>query len=589
MDRTKLNVALAEQKLVNEEKLEQLEKEYSQSQRQAASWDEFLVGKKALSEDQLLKAKAEVFGVPVVNLRDETISADVLNIVPEPIARRHGVISFSKAKDELHLAMLDPDDLQTREFIQKKTGLKIKTFLMGKASLEHGLSKYHSSLEKEIKHLFAPGSGEGLKTEATGESADQNDELAKMAEEIPVIRVVDTLLEYAVFEKASDIHIELQDNQLIVRYRIDGVLHDVMTLPKVIHAALVARIKVLSNLKIDEHRLPQDGRFKIQKEGYNFSLRVSTIPVFDGEKVVIRLLDESSKAMALEDLGFQASALDVIQRNVKKPHGMFLVTGPTGSGKSTTLYTMLSLLNTKGVNISTIEDPVEYRIVGTNQMQVSPKIGLTFALGLRSLLRQDPNIIMIGEIRDKETAEEAVHAAMTGHVVFSTLHTNSAAAALPRLLDIGVEPYLIASTMNAVLAQRLVRVICKDCKTEMKLDEAADSSLQKQFHFDRLARALEREGLVQKGSKLRGFRDLPYFRGEGCDKCNRTGYRGRMGIHEVLEVTPEIGTMIMERKTSQEIQNYAEEQGMVTLWEDGFIKATQGVTTVEEILRVSKE
>jgi type IV pilus assembly protein PilB len=398
---------------------------------------------------------------------------------------------------------------------------------------------------------------------------------------------VDTLLEYAVFEKASDIHIEPQENAVIVRYRIDGVLHDVMTLPKVIQAAIVARIKVLTNLKIDEHRLPQDGRFKIEKDGYKFSLRVSTIPIFDGEKVVIRLLDETAKALSLEDLGFEKTGFDVIMRNVKKPHGMLLVTGPTGSGKSTTLYTVLSMLNTKNVNISTIEDPVEYRIVGANQMQVNPKIGLTFALGLRALLRQDPNIIMIGEVRDKETAEEAVHAAMTGHIVFSTLHTNSAAAALPRLLDIGVEPFLIASTINAVLAQRLVRVICKDCKTEVKMDEVTLESLGKLFHLDKLLPVMTREGIVP--AKIKSLTELKFYKGQGCDKCGHSGYKGRLGIHEVLEVTPQVADMIMERKSSQEIQDQAEKEGMILMWEDGFIKAVKGITSIDEILRVSKE
>ena len=356
---------------------------------------------------------------------------------------------------------------------------------------------------------------------------------------------------------------------------------------KVIQAAIVARIKVLSNLKIDEHRLPQDGRFKVEKDGYKFSLRVSTIPIFDGEKVVIRLLEESARAATLEDLGFRPENIDIINRNVKKPHGMILVTGPTGSGKSTTLYTVLSMLNTKMVNISTIEDPVEYRIVGANQMQVNPKISLTFALGLRALLRQDPNIIMIGEIRDRETAEEAVHAAMTGHIVFSTLHTNTSSGALPRLLDIGVEPYLIASTINAVMAQRLVRVICPDCKAETKLDTGLVETLDKQFHMEKLMTILEKYKVISGKAKSVG--DIKFYKGAGCDKCNNTGYRGRMGIHEILEMTQEISGMIMQHKSAQDIQDEAESHGMVLMWEDGFIKAVQGMTTVDEIIRVSKE
>ncbi len=585
MDAKQLNAALKQKKLLSEDKIKVLEKE-KLTLKTSTTWEDFLLEKKVVSEEDLLKLKSEMLTIEVADLKNVQIPQDVLNLVPEPIAHRHKVISFAKTKESLSLAMMDPEDIQTRDFIQKKTGLKIQTFLIGKSSLDVGLSKYHSSLEKEIKHLFTPEGKsvtEGAKAE--GESAD--DSLKKMAEEIPVIRVVDTLLEYAVFEKASDIHIEPQESAVTVRYRIDGVLHDVMTLPKVIQAAIVARVKVLANLKIDEHRLPQDGRFKVEKDGFKFSLRVSTIPIFDGEKVVIRLLDESAKAQSLEDLGFEKSAYDIINRNIKKPHGMLLITGPTGSGKSTTLYTVLSMLNTKNVNISTIEDPVEYRIAGTNQMQVNPKIGLTFSLGLRALLRQDPNIIMIGEIRDKETAEEAVHAAMTGHVVFSTLHTNTAAGALPRLLDIGVEAYLIASTVNAVLAQRLVRVICKDCKTQIEIDDATYDSLSKLFHLEKLMPVLVREGVAP--AKAKTFKDLVFYKGKGCDKCNNSGYKGRMGIHEILEVTPEIGDMIMQHKSAQEIQEQAEKNGMVLMWEDGFIKAIKGITSVDEILRVSKE
>lgn len=585
MDKQQLNTALKQKKILGEDKIAVLEKELTQVKTPTA-WEDFLVEKKAITEPQLLELKSALLNVPVIDLTSQQIPQDVLNLVPEPIAHRHQVISFAKTKEELSLAMTDPEDIQTREFIQKKTGLKIKTFLIGKTSLDFGLSKYHSSLEKEIKHLFTPEGKpitEGAK--AIGESAD--DGLKKLAEEIPVIRVVDTLLEYAVFEKASDIHIEPQENSVVVRYRIDGVLHDVMTLPKVIQAAIAARIKVLSNLKIDEHRLPQDGRFKIDKDGYKFSLRVSTIPIFDGEKVVIRLLDESAKAQTLEELGFEKEAYDTIIRNIKKPHGMLLVTGPTGSGKSTTLYTVLSMLNTKSVNISTIEDPVEYRIVGANQMQVNPKIGLTFDIGLRALLRQDPNIIMIGEIRDKETAEEAVHAAMTGHIVFSTLHTNTSAGALPRLLDIGVEPYLIASTVNAVLAQRLVRAICKDCQAAIKLDEATVEALGKQFHMEKLIAVLVKAGVAP--AKTKSIKELKFYKGAGCDKCGNTGYKGRLGIHEILEVTPEVAQMIMAHKSAQEIQDEGETQGMILMWEDGFIKALKGITTIDEIVRVSKE
>jgi type IV pilus assembly protein PilB len=580
-----LNQLLKKKRVINETTLKTLNQEWSKTATKTPiAWEDFLVDKKILSEEQLLKIKSEEFNVPSVDLHDQDIQPEILNLVPEPIARRHKIISFAKNKAELSLAMIDPTDLQTREFMKKKTGLDIKIFLIGKSSLDFGLAKYHNNLEGEIKHMVRegkPDSGAGIDT------GNFDDELKKMAEEIPIIRVVDTLLEYAVIEKASDIHIEPQENSVSVRYRIDGILHDAMTLPKAIQAALVARIKVLSNLKIDEHRLPQDGRYKIEKDGYKYSLRISTIPIFDGEKVVIRLLDESTKAMTFEQLGFLPDQIDMINRNIRKPHGMLLVTGPTGSGKSTSLYAILSILNSKTVNISTIEDPVEYRIVGANQMQVNPKIGLTFALGLRALLRQDPNIIMIGEIRDKETAEEAMHAAMTGHIVLSTLHTNDASAAPPRLIDIGIEPYLIASTINAIMGQRLVRIICKDCKQTMKVDDATAGALAKQFNMEKLFKVLNREKILDK--EVNSFEDLEFFEGKGCEKCSNTGYKGRLGVHEILENTPEIQDLIVKRATTLEIQEKAEEQGMVLMWQDGFIKAVTGVTTIEEILRVTKE
>lgn len=581
-----LTKLLIENKILAEDKLSQFEKDWIPSQNNI-SWEDFLLEKKAITEAQLLEIRAKDSGVPIIDLHDQEITAEVLDLIPEPLAHRHRVISFAKTDNELSLAMTDPSDIQIKEFIKKKTGLEIKPFATSKSSLDFGLSKYHSNLEGEIQHLVDKGS-EGEDAAAETGTPNANEQLQKMAAEIPVVQVVDTLLEYAVIEKASDIHIEPQETTVAVRYRIDGVLHDVMTLPKAIQAALVARIKVLSNLKIDEHRLPQDGRFKIEKNGYKFSLRVSTIPIFDGEKVVMRLLDETTKAMSLEALGFLPSQLEIVTRNIHKPHGMLLVTGPTGSGKSTTLYAVLSILNTKNVNISTIEDPVEYRIVGANQMQVSPKIGLTFAVGLRALLRQDPNVIMIGEIRDKETAEEAMHAAMTGHIVLSTLHTNSAAASPPRLIDIGEEPYLISSTLNVVMAQRLVRLICTECKAEEKVTEDVSANLSKVFNLEKLLPAMQREGVIDE--KVKTFADITFYAGKGCEKCSNTGYKGRIGIHEILEVTPEIGELIIKHASAQEIQDLAEKQhDMVLIWQDGFIKAAKGMTTIEEILRVTKE
>ena len=554
-----------------------------EAKKKKQSVEDLLIDKKVIDEEKLNTIAANFFDVQPMDLKEKgQIPKDVLLLVPEPIARRHQVVAFAKDQDKLSLGMVDPDDLETRDAIKKKTDLIVIPFLISHGSLEYGLKQYHTSLEAEFAKIVSKQEKTG-----TGEPATVTEKLKEMAEEIPVVRVVDTLLEYAIFEKASDIHIEPQEKEVMVRYRIDGVLHDVMTLPKVIQPALIARIKVVSSLKIDEHRLPQDGRFKVQKDEYNISFRVSTIPVFDGEKVVIRLLDESAKALTLEELGFVHHNYEVIMRNVKKPHGALLVTGPTGSGKSTTLYTVLSMLNTKAVNISTIEDPIEYRIPGINQTQVNPKIGLTFAMGLRALLRQDPNVIMIGEIRDGETAEEAVHAALTGHVVLSTLHTNNSAGALPRLLDIGVEPYLIASTVNAVIGQRLTRQVCQDCKEEYKIDADFEETLRKEYNIDHLIKILIQEKVA--GPKTKSLTELSFFRGHGCDKCGDSGYRGRKGIFEVLEVTTQIQELIMKRAPTSQIQDKAIEEGMIMMWQDGFIKCLQGRTTIEEVVRVSKD
>ena len=556
------------------------------SKKKGVSIEQALLDAGVLDQNRLLEIKGNLLGVSVVDIKHQKISKEVLSLIPEPIARKHNVIAFSKEDNKLHLAMTDPDDLQIIEFIKKTTGLQVSPFLTTKENIDFGLSLYHSNIEEEFKKIMG---GESLETQTLGVAAgpNANEKLAAIAEQVPVVRIVDTLLEYAVYEKASDIHIEPQDNKVVARYRIDGILHDVMSLPKVILPAVVARIKVLSNLKIDEHRLPQDGRFKKDIGGSTVAFRVSTIPVFDGEKVVMRLLEEGIKALSLQDLGVSGRALDIVMRNIKKPHGTILVTGPTGSGKSTTLYSVLTMLNSRDVNISTIEDPVEYRIPGINQMQVLPKIGLTFAIGLRALLRQDPNIIMIGEIRDRETAEEAVHAAMTGHLVLSTLHTNSASGALPRLLDMGVEPFLIASTVNVIVAQRLVRKLCKNCMVSYNLTDEQIRELSKQFNLDELLKIMIREGIVLE--KVKSIKEILFFKGQGCEKCSSTGYKSRQGIYEVVEVSEKIGQLIMKRASAGDIQTQAVNEGSVLLWQDGFVKAHLGVTSIEEILRVSKE
>lgn len=581
-----LKKILVDGKIIKGDDFDQL---VTEAQDKKQSLANYLVVKKIIPEVRLTELLSQFLKVSVVDLTAIKIPEDVLKIIPEPIARRHQVVAFKKRGNELDLAMSDPDDLQTREFIKKKTGFVIKPFIATKTGMDSALSQYHNSLKAEFQKILTSKKG-GMAVSKTGKTQSESegeDDLKKMAEEVPVVRVVDTLLEYAIFEGASDIHIEPQEKEVVVRYRIDGILHDVMTLPKVIQPALVARLKVLASLKIDEHRLPQDGRFKIQSNEYNISFRVSTIPIFDGEKIVLRLLDEGAKALTFEQLGFARTSLEIIKRNLTRPHGMTLITGPTGSGKSTTLYTFLTKLNTKGVNISTIEDPIEYRIPGVNQMQVNPKISLTFAMGLRALLRQDPNIIMIGEIRDLETSEEAVHAAMTGHIVLSTLHTNNAAGAIPRLLDMGVEPYLIASTLNTVVGQRLVRQICKECKKAIRLEEKTVQSLGKDFDLENLLEVMKREGVLEK--KFKRLEDMEFFEGQGCEKCGHTGYKGRMGIYEVMDVTAEIANAIMSRATTAQIQSQAVKENMVLMWQDGFIKANMGLTTIAEVLRVSKE
>jgi type IV pilus assembly protein PilB len=375
-----------------------------------------------------------------------------------------------------------------------------------------------------------------------------------------------------------------------VRYRIDGILHDAMSLPKQTLPGIIARIKVLSNLKLDEHRLPQDGRFKIEKEDYKISFRVSVLPVFDGEKVVMRLLDESAKGLTLEKMGLWGRALEIVHKEIKRPNGMILVTGPTGSGKTTTLYTIMDIINTPEVNISTVEDPVEYRMPRINQTQVNSKIGMTFAAALRSLLRQDPDILMVGEIRDKETLEIAIHSAMTGHLVLSTLHTNSAAGALPRMLDMGAEPFLVASTTNVIVAQRLVRKICSECRMEYSLSEKEIKILSANFKMDEILEFMKNtevlKGKIKTSDKLSSIK---FFKAKGCEQCNHEGYHGRVGIYEVLEVDPDIQKLITERTSADGIEKRAKEKEMVTMIEDGFVKAAQGVTTIEEILRVTKE
>jgi len=547
---------------------------------------DLLVEKKLISEIQLRKLYAYIIGVPFVDLKRELIPTAVLQLIPEPIAKKYKVVAFEKGDTDLKVAMLNPEDIQTIDFIRKKTGLKIIICLTTEESIISVLRQYEKSLKAEFGDIIEKKAAEISEGDIAAVSSD---DLEKAAQGMPIIRIVDTLVKHAILQGASDIHIEPDEKEVRVRYRIDGILHDAMTLPKQVKDGMLARIKVLANLKLDEHRVPQDGRFKVEKEGMKISFRVSILPIFDGEKVVMRLLDETAKGLTLEQMGLYGNGLEIIHRQIKKPNGMILVTGPTGSGKTTTLYTIMDILNQPEVNISTVEDPVEYRMPRINQTQIYPKVGLTFASGLRSLLRQDPDIIMVGEIRDTETMEMAIHAAMTGHLVLSTLHTNSAAGTLPRLIDMGAEPFLVASTLNAVMAQRLVRKICPDCAQEYKMDKNILKNFQDDFDMEKILNAIKRSGLVKDKVKEKdGWEDIILHRSKGCDQCSG-GYKGRLGIFEVLEVDDDLGKMISQKSSSDEIEKKAVEKGMLTMAEDGFVKAIQGITSVEEILRVTKE
>jgi len=546
-----------------------------------------LVNKGAISEDDLRRMQAYILGIPFVDLKNLHIDFAILSQIPEPIARNHNIVAFKKEGDTLEVAMLDTDDLAAISFIKKKTGFKILSRLTDNESIKNTLLQYQKSLKAEFGDLIQQEAGSltTIPEKGEGEEGEQSEkDLKKLAEDVPVIRIVDTLLKHAILQGASDIHIEPQEAQVIVRYRIDGLLRDAMTLPKNVGPSISARIKVLSNLKLDEKRLPQDGRFKIELNSERVSFRVSTLPTYYGEKVVMRVLRENGAGLTLEALGFHGEGLERIHEATKLANGMILTTGPTGSGKTTTLYTVLDILNTPDVNISTVEDPIEYQMKRVNQTQVKPEIGLTFANGLRSLVRQDPDIIMVGEIRDNETASLAINAALTGHLVLSTLHTNSAAGAIPRLIDMKIEPFLLVSTLNVIIAQRLIRKLAKE-KEKHLLTKAEIDQLAKIVDLDRVLAVLQAEKIVDKKAK---WDTIPFYRPKPSKDAD-DGYSGRVGIHEVLKVSSTIKDMVMKGETSDALEKQAKAEGMSTMIEDGVFKAAQGLTTIEEVLRVISE
>ncbi len=572
-----LKAFLLDAGLVNEA---QFREAYKKAEKTNQKIGDVLVSQNLISQEKLIRLEAYILGVPFVDLEKEKISPGVLRIIPEPIARSHNIVAFRKKGRNLEVAMLDPEDLKTIEFIKKKADLKILPRLTTPKSIKNVLSQYQESLEVEFGEIIKKEAGD-IKKVPEEEAVEEKEELEKQAQELPIIRIVDTLLKHAVLQRASDIHIEPMEKEVLVRYRIDGILRDAMTLPIATKSGIVARIKVLSNLKLDEHRLPQDGRFKIESEDYKYSVRVSILPVFNGEKAVMRLLPEKARGYSLEGLGLREETLERVQEAIRKPVGMILVTGPTGCGKTTTLYSMMEILNTPGVNISTVEDPIEYRMPRINQTQVNPKIGLTFASGLRSLLRQDPDIIMVGEIRDEETASLSINAALTGHLVLSTLHTNSAAGTIPRLIDMKVEPFLLSSTLNLILAQRLVRRLCKE-KEKYKIKKDELKNLAKYCSLKRIEEVLREEKILKSRE---GLEDIEFYRSKASKECP-DGYKGRIGIYEVLRISESIKTLINKGATSDEIQTRARKEEMRLMIEDGFIKAAQGITSIEEVLRV---
>lgn len=555
----KLKKILVSPGIISEEDFQIAEKEAEESKR---SLQDVLLDKNLISDENLGKLIAEEIGFPFISLRKEAIAEEILKIIPEVVARKQQIIAFDRSKEGLKLAMSDPTNLDIIHLVAKKTGDNIVPYLATERDIEAAFDLYQKGLKEKYDEIIEKSIEEAGRVKI---------------KEPPIVKIVDTILAYAYQNRASDIHIEPQRNKVVVRFRIDGVLHDVITIPREILNSVVTRIKILSKLRTDEHLAAQDGKMQQPINGQLVDIRVSIVPVTEGEKVVMRLLSEKARQYTLETLGLQPSDFKKVTSAIQKPYGMILVCGPTGCGKTTTLYSILKILNTRDKNIATIEDPVEYDIEGVNQIQVNPKTNLTFASGLRSILRQDPDIIMVGEIRDNETAGIAINAAMTGHLVLSTLHTNDAPTTLPRLLDMKAEPFLIASTVNIAIAQRLVRKICPKCITSYEIGEEEIEEMKSQV--DEFAKAV----LDKRKGKWR------VYKGVGCKVCQMTGYSGRIGIFEVLEMKDNIKELVMKRADADQIRQQAIKNGMTTMLEDGIKKVIMGITTMEEVLRVTKE
>lgn len=540
------------------------------------SEEEIIKSLRILNDVDFVKYKAEFLRIPFVDLENIGFSPEALALVPQSVAEKYHLVPYRMdAKEKtIYVAMANPLDIETVEFLEKKTNLKIETGMAVEKQIDAFIrEKYEreKGITTEVTKALDEQKVEEMKTES--------ENLKAVSAEAPIAKIVNTILDYAVRSRASDVHIEPLEENVRVRYRIDGILQEKYILPRNVLEAVVSRIKILANLKIDEKRIPQDGRFNINVEGSEVDLRISTLPVSYGEKVVMRLLRKASKVPSLPDLGLRGLALKNLIEAIERPHGIIIVVGPTGSGKTTTLYSVLDKVATSRVNVVTIEDPVEYQMKGVNQVQVNVQAGLTFASALRSFLRQDPNIMMVGEIRDTETAELAVNAALTGHLVFSTLHTNDASGAPPRMMDMGVEPFLLTSALTCVVAQRVLRKICPSCRQDMEIPP--DKIEEIKTTLGPIYEMIE-ERWKKEGKKI----TMPKI--VGCDKCNNTGYLGRIAIYEVMPITEKISKLVVEKASASDIQKQAISEGMLTMKQDGYVKVLEGVTSMDEVLRVAQ-
>ncbi|MBI2032761.1 MAG: type II/IV secretion system protein [Candidatus Levybacteria bacterium] len=564
--RSSLSDILLAEHLLSQEQFNEVK---VKSASEGLSEEEIIKAGKYISEEKLSEAKAKLLGVPFISLSSASFSPQALSFIPRAVVERFNLVPFSYDEKSkiLSVAMADPVDLEAINFIRQKTGLNIKSYAASPNDVTNAINiQYRQEIVGQV--------GEALKESEEYNATKTVDvtQIAQIIKEAPIAKIVSTILEYAVTSRASDVHIEPQEERMRVRYRIDGILYDRLSLPKTVQESVVSRIKILSEMKIDEHRTPQDGRFNFKIENQEVDLRISVLPTVFGEKIVMRLLRKSGGIPSLPDLGLSGVSLKNLETNILRPHGIIIVCGPTGSGKTSTLYSVLARLNTPKVNIMTLEDPVEYQIPGVNQVQINPAVGLTFATGLRAFLRQDPNIILVGEIRDGETTELAIQAALTGHLVFSTLHTQDAPGALPRLIDLKAEPFLLSSTMNAIVGQRIVRRICSVCR---------QTYVPPPTVVDEVKKVLEKYYPSNP--------DVKFYRGRGCEECGGSGYQGRIGIFEVLPVSPQIASLILQHPDSATLEKEAIAEGMITMKQDGYLKALSGVTTVEEVLRVAQE